>query len=121
MVQLYIVYVVLCIYQYINLKRANINFCITSCGYRVNKIIVEPRFDEVSKDWRNLFVVSTVRYVENLDLTNLRQNNQNVQNAFSFLLSFFFRCDVALPNILGRTELDRSLIDRKFGGELDWN
>ena len=79
-----------CIYQYINLKRANINFRITSCGYRVNKIIVEPRFDEVSKDWRNLFVVSTVRYVENLDLTNLRQNNQNVQNAFSFLLSFIF-------------------------------
>ena len=39
---------------------------------------VEPRFNEVIGDRPNLFVKSRVRYIENLDTTNLRGNNQNV-------------------------------------------
>ena len=39
---------------------------------------VEPRFNEVIGDRPNLFVKSRVRYIENLDITNLRGNNQNV-------------------------------------------
>ena len=40
---------------------------------------MEPRFNEVPRDWGNWFVKSRVRYAENLDLTNLRKNNQNVR------------------------------------------
>ena len=40
---------------------------------------VEPRFNEVPSDWGNLFVISRVRYIENLDITNLWKNNQNVR------------------------------------------
>jgi len=39
---------------------------------------VEPRFNEVAGDRPNLFVKSRVRYIENLDITNLRGNDQNV-------------------------------------------
>ena len=45
------------------------NFCNT----------VEPRFNEVAGDRPNLFVKWRVRYIENLDKTNLRGNNQNVR------------------------------------------
>ena len=40
---------------------------------------VEPRFNEVAGDRPNLFVKSRVRYIENLDITNLRENDQNVR------------------------------------------
>ena len=40
---------------------------------------VEPRFNEVAGDQPNLFVKSRVRYIENLDITNLRGNDQNVR------------------------------------------
>ena len=40
---------------------------------------VEPRFNEVAGDRPNLFVKSSVRYIENLDITNLRGNDQNVR------------------------------------------
>ena len=40
---------------------------------------VEPRFNEVAGDRRNLFVKSSVRYFENLDITNLRGSDQNVR------------------------------------------
>ena len=40
---------------------------------------VEPRFNEVAGDRPNLFVKSKVRYIENLDITNLRANDQNVR------------------------------------------
>ena len=40
---------------------------------------VEPRFNEVSRDWANWFVISRVRYIENLDITNLLENNQIVR------------------------------------------
>ena len=40
---------------------------------------VEPRFNEVAGDRPNLFVKLRVRYIENLDITNLRGNDQNVR------------------------------------------
>ena len=40
---------------------------------------VEPRFNEVAGDWPNLFVKLRVCYIENLDITNLRGNDQNVR------------------------------------------
>ena len=39
---------------------------------------VEPWFHEVPKDWGNLFVISRVRYIQYLHLTNFRKNYQNV-------------------------------------------
>ena len=36
------------------------------------------RFNEVVGDLPNLFVKSSVRYIGNLDITNLRGNDQNV-------------------------------------------
>ena len=40
---------------------------------------VEPRFNEVAGDRPNLFVKSRVRYIENLDITNFRGNDQKVR------------------------------------------
>ena len=40
---------------------------------------VEPRFNEVAGEAPNLFVKWRVRYIENLDITNLRGNDQNVR------------------------------------------
>ena len=40
---------------------------------------VEPRFKEVAGDRSNLFVKWRVRYIENLDITNLRGNDQKVR------------------------------------------
>ena len=31
---------------------------------------VEPRFNEVPRDWGNMFIISRVHYIEHLDLTN---------------------------------------------------
>ena len=45
----------------------------------INRNTVEPRFNEVAGDRPNLFVKSRVRYIENLDITNLRENDQNVR------------------------------------------
>ena len=39
----------------------------------------EPRFSEVAGDRPNLFVNWRVRYIENLDITNLRGKDQNVR------------------------------------------
>ena len=44
-----------------------------------NIITVEPRFNEVTGDRPNLFVKWGVRYIENLDIMNLRGNDQNVR------------------------------------------
>ena len=38
----------------------------------------EPRFNEVTGDQPNLFVKGRVRYIENLNVTNLRGKDQNV-------------------------------------------
>ena len=40
---------------------------------------VEPRFNEVAGDRPHLFVKWRVRYIEYLDITNLRGNDQNVR------------------------------------------
>ena len=40
---------------------------------------VEPRFNEVPRDWANWFVISRVRYIENFDITNLLEDNQIVR------------------------------------------
>ena len=40
---------------------------------------VEPPLNEVAGDRPNLFVKSRVRYIEDLDITNLRGNDQNVR------------------------------------------
>ena len=42
-------------------------------------ITVEPRFNEMPRNWGNLLVVSRVRYTEHLDLTNFRKDNKNVR------------------------------------------
>ena len=39
---------------------------------------VEPRFNEVTGDRPNLFIKWRVHYIESLDITNLRGNDQNV-------------------------------------------
>ena len=40
---------------------------------------MELRFNEVAGDWPNLFIKWRVRYIENLDITNMRGNDQNVR------------------------------------------
>ena len=44
----------------------------------VHVYTVEPRFNEVAGDRPNLFVKWRVRYIKNLDITNLKGNDQNV-------------------------------------------
>ena len=38
------------------------------------RITVEPIFNEVPRDWGNLFVESRVRYIEHLLLTNFQES-----------------------------------------------
>ena len=38
---------------------------------------VEPRYNEVPRDWENVFVISRVRYKRNPVITNLWENDQN--------------------------------------------
>ena len=40
---------------------------------------MEPLFNEVAGDRQNLFIKWRVRYIENLDKTNLRGSDQNVR------------------------------------------
>ena len=49
-----------------------------SCNATVTTT-VEPQFNEVAGDRPNLFVKWTVRYIENLDITNLRGKDQKVR------------------------------------------
>ena len=37
---------------------------------------MEPRINEVPRDWANWFVIMRVRYIENLVITNLSENNK---------------------------------------------
>ena len=46
---------------------------------RVDCNTVEPRYNEVAGDRLTLFVKSRVRYIENLDITKLKGNDQNVR------------------------------------------
>ena len=38
---------------------------------------MEPRLNEVPREWGNLFVISKVRHIENLDITNLLEDTQH--------------------------------------------
>ena len=40
---------------------------------------VEPRFNEVDGNWLNLFLKSRARFIDNLNVTNLRGNDQNIR------------------------------------------
>ena len=51
-------------------------------------VTVEPRFNKVLRDWENLFVISRVRHIENLDLMNLRKNS-HVRYIAGWLIGFF--------------------------------
>ena len=55
------------------------NLANTPRAVEIETRTVEPRFNEVAGDRPNLFVKSRVRYIENLDITNLRGNDQNVR------------------------------------------
>ena len=44
----------------------------------MKRTTLEPRFNKVARDRLNLFVKSRVRYIENLEITNLRENDQYV-------------------------------------------
>ena len=52
---------------------------LTITEYNEPPNVVEPRFNEVAGDRSNLFVKWRVRYVENLDMTNMRENDPNVR------------------------------------------
>ena len=47
--------------------------------YNHDDLTVEPRFNEVPRDWANWFVISRVRYIENLVITNFLENNLSVR------------------------------------------
>ena len=40
---------------------------------------MELRFNEVPRDWANWFVISRDRYIKNLVIMNLLENNQSVR------------------------------------------
>ena len=64
---------------------------------------MEPRFNEVPRDWGNWYVKSRVRYAENLDLTNLRKNNQNVRYIEIWFIikkkKIFSNCPIFCPSL----------------------
>ena len=41
--------------------------------------MVEPRYNEVPRDWENVFIISRVRYKRNPVITNLWENDQNLR------------------------------------------
>ena len=47
----------------------------------------EPRFNELPRDWANWFVISRVRYIENLVITNLLENNQSVHIGVELIIN----------------------------------
>ena len=49
---------------------------------------VEPRINEVARDWGNWFVKLRVCYVQNLDLTSLQKNNQLLYRG---LVNYYFK------------------------------
>ena len=66
---------------------------------------VEPRFNEMPREWQKWFVILRVRNIENFDSTNLRKNNQIVRyiNGWMTIFFYFFKslksfCGVLLRN-----------------------
>ena len=56
-----------------------VTLTLPSSSLTLLQFLMEPRFNEVAGDRPNLFVKWRLRYIENLDITNLRANNQNVR------------------------------------------
>ena len=51
-----------------------------SCHYKnLVEEFAEHRFNEVPRDWGNLFVIPRLRYIKNFDLTKFWENKQNVR------------------------------------------
>ena len=50
----------------------------TKTCYSATSIIEDNYFNEVPREWGNLFVMSRVHYIENLDVTNFWDNMRNV-------------------------------------------
>ena len=55
----------------------------------MEKTTVEPRFNEAAGDRPNLFVKSGVRYIENLDITNLKETTKMFVLSRSWLMIHF--------------------------------
>ena len=52
----------------------------TKTCYSGTSIIIEDNyFNEVPREWGNLFVMSRVHYIEHLHLKNFGENHQNVR------------------------------------------
>ena len=67
------------IYRSSEQKRSQPYYKILQCKFPfliITLITVEPRFNEVAWDRPNLFVKWRVRYIENLDITNLRETTK---------------------------------------------
>ena len=58
---------------------------------------LEPRFNEVPRDWENLLVISRACYIENLNFKNFCQNKQNVYYIEVWLM-INFQCP-AFPDL----------------------
>ena len=85
-----------------------------------NQIVtVGPRLNEVPRDWGNWFFLWRVRYIENLDFTNLQKNNQNVRYIDGWLTVavlfyfFFLFCCSCFCFICGATSC--------YPASRDWN
>ena len=51
----------------------------TKTCYSGTSIIEDNYFNEVPREWGNLFVISRVHYIEHLHLKNFGENYQNVR------------------------------------------
>lgn len=51
--------------------RLTIIVCFESTSSALNEITVEAQFKEVPGDWGKVFVISRVRYIKSLDITNM--------------------------------------------------
>ena len=60
--------------------------------------IVEHWFNKVPMSWGNLFVILSVRYIKNLNLTNFQENNQNVCYIEVYFIDFQCPASVDLNN-----------------------
>ena len=59
---------------------------------------VEHWFNKVPMNWGNLFVILSVRYIKNLNLTNFQVNNQNVCYIEVYFIDFQCPASVDLNN-----------------------
>ena len=60
-------------------------------------VTVEPRFNEVLRDWGNFFVISRVRYIENLYSTNFREYNQRCSLYRGIVNNYYYSFKIFHP------------------------